>query len=308
MNVGVIGAGCVGSVIATRLSDSGAASVCLLARGARAERLKRKGLTVNGRRYTLPVLSGEGRRLDVVFVCVKNYQLAQACEDMRAAVSRDTVLLPLLNSISPVPELRSSYPCNEVLYGYISKIDTYSTDDGFAYNVPGDVHFGRAENGRQDETLDAIARMLSCAGFEASVDRDMRRSVWRKWMLNVGANQVSALTGADYLQFASIPEIEPLLRSAMGEVLTLARLEGVGLTQGDVDGLVEYLTTYRFPKKTSMLQDVEARRKTEIEYISGELLSLARKWGEPCPVNETLYSLIRAKEQAYLAEAGDGGK
>ena len=115
-------------------------------------------------------------------------------------------------------------------------------------------------------------------------------------MLNIGANQVSALTEANYLQFAIIPEIEPLLRSAMGEILKLADAEDVSLDERDVDDLVAYLTSYPYPKKTSMLQDIEAGRKTEIEAISGEAMELARKHGIECPVNETLFNLIRAKE------------
>lgn len=65
---------------------------------------------------------------------------------------------------------------------------------------------------------------------------------------------------------------------------------------------IEYLTTYPYPKKTSMLQDVLAHRKTEVDYISGDVVRLAHKWNYPCPVNLTMYYLIKSKEQAYLIE------
>lgn len=294
MRFAVMGAGCVGSVVASRLFDAGD-SVALIAEGRRASALAERGLVVNGVRRDIP-LAQRGDRIDAVFVCVKNYQLRDACRQLEPYLQSGTVLLPLLNSISPVSVIRECLPGRKVLYGFISKIDTEREAGSFVYNVAGDIHFENAINEEPDGLVCQLKDALLHAGFDVHVDADMVRSVWKKWMLNIGANQVSALTEANYLQFAIIPEIEPLLRSAMGEILKLADAEDVSLDERDVDDLVAYLTSYPYPKKTSMLQDIEAGRKTEIEAISGEAMELARKHGIECPVNETLFNLIRAKE------------
>lgn len=298
MRYAVMGAGCVGSVVATRLADSGF-DVSLVAEGERASRLARDGLTVNGRVYRLPLLE-EGCAPDLVFMCVKNYQLREACSELAPYLDGDTAILPLLNSITPAQVIGDCLPGAKVLYGYISRIDACRAAGGFSYHIAGDIHFGYARNESPAPFLEDVAADLETAGFTASVDADMRRSIWRKWMLNVGANQVSALAEADYVDFGRIPEIEAVLRAAMGELLELAWREGVSLEQSDVDGLVEYLMTYPYPKKTSMLQDVLARRKTEIEAISGEVVALGERHALSCPVNATMYNLIRAKEQTYL--------
>lgn len=300
MRAAVVGAGCVGSVVATRIHDLSQAEVGFVASGGRARSLEEDGLVVNGVGYRLPVLKEGDQLPDVLFVCVKSYQLDQACEDMRPYVGEGTVLVSLLNGVTAVPALKSRFPENEVLYGYISKIDTLRSGNQFDYHIAGDIHFGRRLNDCPDPLLESIRSLLLEAGFGVSIDRDMIRAIWKKWMLNVGANQVSALSEADYVQFSSIPEIEKVLRLAMDELLMLAHRENVKLLQSDVEELVSYLTTYPYPKKTSMLQDVLARRKTEIESISGEVLALGKKWGQPCPVNETMFYLVRAKEQAYL--------
>ena len=180
-------------------------------------------------------------------------------------------------------------------------------------------------------------------------------------MLNIGANQVSALTEADYLQFSRIPELGKVLMLAMQELLILAGYENVELSTKDVLEIMEYLrqyriiqvcglrsqvfrqvgqiisahtdvwvlifgqadgtickqgvrrelcgvalTTYPYSKKTSMLQDTQAHRKTEIDYISGDLLKLSRKWNCLCPVNLTMYYLIKSKEKAYLSYSEEG--
>ena len=302
MRLAVIGAGCVGSVLAARLHDAGC-EVALIAKGDRGRRLAAEGLVVNGIQYSLPVCDSgtmSNSKFDLVFVCVKNYQLDIACTDLKDCIDEHTILLPLLNSISPTSVISSYYPENEVLYGYISKIDSQRSGRGFVYNLAGDVHFGRACNQGYDSLLASFKGMLASAGFNAFIDEDMVKGIWKKWMLNVGANQVSALTEANYIQFSSSPEIEEVLRMAMGELLCLAQKETVGLVQDDADELVHYLMTYPFPKKTSMLQDVLAKRKTEVEAISGDVLRLSEKWNYPCPVNKTMYCLIRGKEQTYL--------
>lgn len=301
-HISVIGAGCVGSVIIERLQQKTIENVevSIIAKGKRAERLKDNGIIVNGKQLQVKNASELENKIDLLFVCVKNYDLMQACKDIRLFIDDKTIILPLLNSISPTPTIQEQFPGNRVLYGYITKIDSHREHNGFAYNISGDIHFGYADNSEVAPELCEIKQLLNDVGFNASIDPDMRRGVWKKWMLNVGANQVSALTEADYLQFATIPEIEKVLRLAMQELLTIACYENVNLSTRDISDLIKYLTTYPFPKKTSMLQDILEHRQTEIDYISGDILKLSNKWNCPCPVNLTMYYLIKSKEKCYL--------
>lgn len=304
MKIGIIGVGCVGSVLAERLSSlKKDVEVFFIARGKYAERLQ-NGIKVNGNLVHVPVPESGDCYADLVFVCVKNYDLAQACTDMFPYVNADTIILPLLNSVTPTPFIKKIYPNNRVLYGYISKIDAYNGNDGngFYYNVAGDIHFGYANNTQVNPELEKIKKVLDKAGFDVYIDTDMKRGIWKKWMLNVGANQVSALTEADYIQFSRIKEIHHILRLAMQELLIIASYEGVNLGTRDIDETIEYLTTYPYPKKTSMLQDIQAHRRTEVDYISGDVVRLAHKWNCPSPVNLTMYYLIKAKEATYLLD------
>lgn len=301
LRVSIIGAGCVGSVIAERLLKQ-KVDLSLIALGERGEMLKSDGLTVNGVKYDIHIAEEDDPAPDLLFVCVKNYDLEQSLKDINNFIDSHTIILPLLNSVSPTPTIQKEYPDNHVLFGFIQKIDAYREGIEYKYNVAGDIHFGDAVNEGYNFKLMPIKEMLSMAGFGAFIDKDMVRGVWKKWMLNVGANQVSALTEANYLQFARIPEIEHVLRLAMHELLVIAGYESVNLSTVDVAEAIEYLTTYQFPKKTSMLQDVQARQQTEVDYISGDIIRLSRKWNLPCPVNLTMYYLIKSKESAYLEQ------
>lgn len=302
MRVGIIGGGCVGSVLAERISTfEHRTEVFFIAKDQYARKLK-DGIIVNDTLVNIRVLCEDVFPLDLIFVCVKNFDLLAACEDIRPYINEHTIIFPLLNSVTPTPSIKEVYPENRVLYGYISKIDAYNDGHGFRYNVAGDIHFGYSENSNPKPELLEIKEMLDLAGFTTCIDQDMKRGIWKKWMLNVGANQVSALTEADYIKFSKIPEIHHILRLAMQELLIIASYEGVNLGTRDIDETIKYLTTYPYPKKTSMLQDVLAHRKTEVDYISGDVVKLAHKWNCPCPVNLTMYYLIKSKEQAYLTE------
>lgn len=301
-HIAIIGAGCVGSVLVERLiSSEQNLTVSVIAEGRRSHRLSQSGITVNNTKFFPPNARDVPEKPDAVFVCVKNYDLEQACADMKNLIAPETMIIPLLNSVSPTPTIQVFFPKHRVLYGYISKIDARRENHEVFYNIAGDVHFGDAENLCPDSALLEVRKILSSSGFGAYIDDDMRRGVWRKWMLNVGANQISALTEADYLKFGEIPEIEQVLRLAMHELLIIACYEGVNLSTQDISELIEYLTTYPYPKKTSMLQDILAHRKTEIDYISGDIVRLSRKWNCPCPVNLAMYYLIKSKEACYLS-------
>ena len=205
MRVGIIGAGCVGSVLAERISTlKHSTEIYFIAKERYAERL-RNGIVVNDTRVNIKVLCEDASSLDLIFVCVKNFDLLSACEDIRPFVDGHTILFPLLNSVTPTPSIKEVYPNNRVLYGYISKIDAYNDGHGFKYNVAGDIHFGYSENSNPKPELIEIKEMLDLAGFTTFIDKDMKRGIWKKWMLNVGANQVSALTEADYIKSPKIP-------------------------------------------------------------------------------------------------------
>ena len=90
------------------------------------------------------------------------------------------------------------------------------------------------------------------------------------------------------------------MKISMDEILQIAKCEKINLTEQDRDDIIEMLINYPPHKKTSMLQDIEALRPTEIDYFAGTVVELGKKHGIPTPVNYTLYLAIKAKERVYL--------
>jgi 2-dehydropantoate 2-reductase len=124
----------------------------------------------------------------------------------------------------------------------------------------------------------------------------MIRALWWKFMINVGINQVSAVLRAPYRIFHQSQEARELTEAAMKEVIALARAANIQLSDKDIQDFYPYLFAMSPDGKTSMVQDVEAKRKTEVEMFAGKVIDLGRKRGIPTPVNDTLFRLLRAME------------
>ena len=120
-------------------------------------------------------------------------------------------------------------------------------------------------------------------------------------MVNVGVNQASAVMRAPYGLFQTNPDAQALMVSLMHEVIVLSEYAGVGLGETAVSDWLTVLNTLSPEGKTSMLQDVEAGRKTEVDIFAGKVVALGEKYGVPTPINRTMLQIIRVLEQKTLA-------
>ena len=118
----------------------------------------------------------------------------------------------------------------------------------------------------------AVQDYLSNADIVTAVFKDMKRMVWRKYVLNVGWNQVSAITRAAYGDFFKTPYIKELIERAMLEVVTVAHALNIDVTEKDVKDINSLMGNFSPDGKTSMLQDMENKRISEVDYFPGTLI------------------------------------
>jgi 2-dehydropantoate 2-reductase len=128
------------------------------------------------------------------------------------------------------------------------------------------------------------------------VPEDIMRVMWWKFMINVGVNQASAVLGAPYGVFQSSPDARDLMVALMQEVIALATKTGIDLGTADIDEWLAILATLSPSGKTSMLQDIEAGRKTEVELFAGQVVALGAQHHIPTPVNATVLKIIKVLE------------
>ena len=301
VSVVVVGAGAIGASIAVRLMEAGK-QVVISANGERKARYLKQGFVVNGRQYFLPVKDKyEADPADLVIIAVKNYSLEEAIEEMRPYVSVNTIILSLLNGIDAVPRLRREFGEDSVPYAMILGIDALREGNRVQYLAKGRIFCGfeKEKVEKNAPTLAVLEEFFGTSDIAFVVPEDIVKEIWFKFMINVGLNQWSALIRAPYRLFQDSPHGQELLSKTMIEVISLSKRYGGNLEETDIDRAIAVLKTLAPQGKTSMLQDVEARRQTEVDAFAGAMKRLAKAADLDVPINAILYDAIRAIEDSF---------
>jgi len=292
--IAIIGAGALGAAYGSILYEMDPKSVCFIASGGRYVRLQRDGVVVNGKRHAIAVVRPEEAvPVDLLLVAVKHYHLDQAIAEMKSAVGPRTTILSVMNGIDSEERIGAAYGMDKIIYGLTLGIDAVRVGNAIDYKNQGRILFGEERNTELTARVQRIRDLFDRAGIACEVPPDMIRSLWFKYMINVGANQASAVLGANYGTLRTSPEARGLMDAAMGEVVAIAQAMGVELSERDIGEWYKVLESLNPSGKTSMLQDVEAGRKTEVEMLAGTVIELGKRRGIPTPVNQRLFDELK---------------
>lgn len=312
MRIGILGAGSLGSLFAGLLADASgepSAEPALLTReSAHTEAIRRDGLRlvrpdgsavdVVPRVVTAPA---DAPSLDAVLVCVKSYDTADALDAWRPALG-DADVCTLQNGLGNAEAIAAAVPRERVLAG--------TTNHGADRPEPGVVrHAGTGETrlGRYFATTDEravrLAAALSAPGAPTEAVADAVAVVWEKVLVNVGINAPTALARVPNGRVADTDAGRRLARCAITEAARVARAEGADV--GD-DAVAETLDVARATasNRSSMRQDIEAGRPTEVESLYGAVVERAREHDLSAPANATLADLVRLAQTAGSSGRG----
>jgi 2-dehydropantoate 2-reductase len=299
--VSVIGVGAMGAFYASKLFDMDKECVTVIAGGERYDRLKEKGLIINKKHYLIPVVRPEDTRTPshLIIVAVKHHHLPQAIKDIKNVVGENSIIISVMNGVTSEEQIGAVYGMNKVLYAVALGIDALRQGNSVTYTTQGKLLFGEAKNPILTERVKRVQSLFDRAGIIYETPEDMIRILWLKFMINVGINQVSAVLRAPYGVFQTSKEAKEIMEEAMREVVTIAKAAHVHLSEEDIQQWYTVLSTLSPQGKTSMLQDVEAKRKTEVEMFAGKVTELGKTYDIPTPVNQTLLRMLKVIEQQY---------
>ena len=297
-NVAILGAGAMGAYFITQFLEVGEITTNVVARGQRADRLTKHGLVVNGKAYSIPVNQPDEvpQPADLIIVALKNYHLPEAAKDLEKLVGEHTIILSVMNGLDSEEYLGSVYGMDKLLYAVSVAIDAVREGNQVIYSNPGKHYFGEADNTHFSPRVQRVQAAFEQAGIAYETPVDMMRMLWWKFMVNVGMNQASAVMRAPYGVFQTAPDAQALMETLMREVVHVAEPAGVDLRERDIQDWYTALNTLAPEGKTSMLQDIEAGRKTEVDTFAGKVVALGKTAGIPTPANETLLRIIRILE------------
>jgi 2-dehydropantoate 2-reductase len=169
------------------------------------------------------------------------------------------------------------------------------------WDVKGDTTFGPFEP--RPAPFDKIERLADArtrAGMPTTAVRDARGPQWRKVIFNAATNPVGALTRLTHGRVCEDPELRRLVSGLVDEGKAVAVAQGIEL-DADPEELIDHAAKpeVAYNHKASMLQDVEARRATEIDYLNGGIVRFGSEHGVPTPLNRAIWSLVKGLEQSW---------
>ena len=298
-NVYILGLGAMGSMYAAKLQDINPDLIRIIASAERIKNYQNADIKVNGKPYQFNyVQPGDSScpPADLIIVAVKAPQLAAAINDLSGLIHDDTIVISLLNGISSEEQIGKRIGMKHLLFAYGVGMDAVRDGNQVTYSNPGRIVFGEKDNTTLSARVLAVKDLFEQATIPHHIPADMYKALWFKFMMNTGINQASAVLKAPYGQFQQNQQARKLMLMAAEEVITLSHQMGIFLGQDDMDEFTRIVDGLGPEGKTSMLQDIEAGRKSEVDLFAGTVIDLGQKYQVPTPVNETLYTIIRALE------------
>ena len=301
MRILVVGAGAIGGYFGGRLLHA-QRDVTFLVREQRAAQLRQTGLSIRSRTEDVQladpptILAAQLQSpFDLIVLSCKSYDLDQAIESIRPAVGAGSKVLPLLNGMRHLDVLEAAFG-NEAVLGGRCFISSMLDPQGRIVHLDENraVSFGATDAARSGR-LDRILAVLTGAGFDVQLSQSILQDMWDKWVF------IAAAAGNTCLMRASIGDIVQacgtgLPLAMLEECLQIAGAAGMRVSETTQDRACAFLTTAGSTFTASMLRDIEAGGRTEVEHILGDLIARRRTGMTGGPLLDIAYAQIKAYE------------
>jgi 2-dehydropantoate 2-reductase len=308
VRVAIIGAGGVGAYYGGLLARAGT-PVHLFARGAHLDALRARGLEVHTPEgnWRCPVhATGDPGALareigdgDLAVVAVKAYSLAEVAPVVRLLAERGAAVLPLLNGVDAVDRLAGLGVAPASVLGGVTYISAARTVPGvverrspFQRVIVGEAAGGVSERAAR------VAALFAAAGADALAVDDVALALWQKFVFIVSLAAACGLARSPVGPLRETPLGRRLIERAVREAVAVGRARGVALPDGEEERVLALIASLPAAMTPSFLLDLQARRPTEIDVLSGAVARFAAAAGIDAPVHETaaaaLAPLVRA--------------
>ncbi|OJW70731.1 MAG: hypothetical protein BGO57_06215 [Sphingomonadales bacterium 63-6] len=311
MKIAIVGAGAMGCLYAAAFHRAGCDVTLVDVNREHIDAINKHGLELETRagHEVLPLPArlpqdAEGI-MDLVLVFTKVFHTETAMKGAKQLIGPDTYVLTLQNGLGNAERIAAHVPHERVLVG----IASLPAD----LEGPGKVR-SMGEGGSrlypaftQDEAFASqVAAKLTQGGMTAKLEPKIHEAIWEKAIFNAAMNPLCALTRRTPGFFKEKPEARGMIHAVVEEGTAAANANGYAISSKPIQDLTLVSMTDHADHEASMLQDVKAGRRTEVDSINGAIVEAARKAGVEAPVTETLWRMVKL-EEAKLAEARPGG-
>jgi len=303
MKTVIIGAGAMGSLLGGLLARAGEEVWLVDVRKDHIQALASAGLAMEeqGKYQTIPVHATEDAasigKADLILFFVKAYHTERAVSDSLVLEKEDTVFLTLQNGLGNEEAICKRVPPSKVIVGVTNHGATFLGPGRIRHAGWGKTYIGELD-GKVTPRVTQIAQGFTKAGIETDVSSNIQVLVWNKLFINVGINAVAALTGLKNGQLLDFPETLRIMQGLVSEAVAVAKRKGIP-TEGNPIETVKAVAEATRENRCSMGQDIDNRRKTEIDAINGAVVREAERLGMAVPYNQMITDLIKVIEKGF---------
>lgn len=290
----IAGAGAIGQMIAARLTQAGEDVQCLVRERFLAPL---QNVRVHGKtEYEGPLaaLTEPEGRYDTIIITAKAHQTHEIAAQLQPHLAPGGTVVSIQNGLGNQQKLERFFDPEQVVLGL--------TSQGVTIEEPGVVyHAGDGPTKLGGPRAEAVAELL--APLQPVVHEDIREQVWTKAIVNAALNPLGAIFGCKNGEVYADPERRALSKAITAECWALATKARVQIA--DPWPAVEAIMQLTADNKCSMLQDVEAKRPTEIEQITGRFVRLGELLLVSMPKNDYIYGRLKDLERTYLGSISE---
>ncbi len=305
MKIAVVGAGAMGSLFGAMLAEAGNKVWLYDVWADHVQAVNRNGLAIEheGRIRTLRIEATTDPQqigqAELVLIFVKSIQTAAAAESARMLTGSDGIVMTLQNGMGNADILAEWVDAERVLAGTTSHGATMLGPGRIRHAGVGATTIGAwAATELGYERARRVSEFLTRSGIESESVADVRSVLWNKLLINIGINAITALTAIKNGQLLDLEITRKISRMAVEEAIQIACNMDIAVREDAVEH-VYAVAEATAANRSSMGQDVDNRRQTEIGMLNGYIVREAERLRVPVPVNETLMALVQTLEYHY---------
>ena len=304
LNVTILGAGAMGCLYAAYLARNPEIRLQLLDHNPdKVAEIEKDGLVMeeNGRLIRIPVHAAQsgigGEAADVLIVFVKAHQTYSAIRSNRFLIGENTTVVSLQNGMGNYIEINKFVPLDRIVIGTSNHNSTLRGYGKFLHAADGKTIIGAFDPA--NPRVEQVRGIFNGTGLDISVSPDVRRLIWRKLLINMAINPLTMLMEVrnGFLQ-ADRPSWD-CVSTIVREGIAVAKADGVEFDEAEILELIRMICLVTRSGCSSMFQDRMHKRHTEIDFINGTVVKLARKYRIPVPYNTLLVNMVHGVENSF---------
>jgi 2-dehydropantoate 2-reductase len=303
MKIVIMGAGAMGSLFGGHLARSEEEVWLVGNRKEKIDAILSVGLTIEKNEKTQIIrvnatsdVASVGKA-DLVIFFIKTYHTEKAVSNALVLQKEDTTFLTLQNGLGNEDVICKKVNRSNVMLGVTNHGATLIRPGYIRHAGWGKTYIGELD-GKITDRATHIAQIFSSVGIETKVSPNIHDLVWNKLLTNVGINALTALTGLKNGQLLDYPETLRLMEALVSEASEVARKKGIQIEKNPIDKVKAIAEATR-KNRSSMGQDFDYRRRTEIDAINGVVAREAERLGMSVPYNQMITDLVKVIEKNF---------